>query len=192
MAEIEPIDIQVTKLVGRLSAINSKEIPAAQAWVLNRSLSVGTTALSRLLSQQLKVPVRKVKKRLYQQKAKPFNLRARLRVYSRGIPAIELPGIRDKGRYKKGRRGRAGTGVSARGGHSWGDAFIAKGSGGKKHVFYRTRSSAVSAESLDVYRVAIKQKAEQQAPRVLQNEMQQNYGPRLRKELSRRIDKYKA
>jgi hypothetical protein len=214
MAEIEPIDIQVTKLVGKLSAITEREIPAAQARALNRTLDSGVTQLSRILGQQLKLPVRKVKRRLFKDRARPSRLRAKVRVYNRGVAAIDLPGVRDKGRYKKGKRGRVGSGVSARGGHSWGDAFIAKGRGGKKHVFWQVTAKRTHRKNsaghrvantytkgkrigqrraaLDVIHIAIKQDVEQIAPRVLQNEMRTHYGQRLKRELQYRIDKYKA
>lgn len=188
MADLRPIDVQVASLINKLHDISTKEFPRAQARVLNRTLDAGTTAAVRQASKALSVQQKLIRKRVYKKRARPNRLKASVRMYHRGVAAINLTGVRDKGRYRTGKRGRVGSGVSARGGYGWSGAFIAKGSGGKQHVFERDpRTGKIDAIHIDVRR-----EFENAINPALRREMNVNYARRLRADLEHRLNRYRA
>lgn len=181
---IKSLERQVPDVVRKLNKIFTTEIPLAEARALNRTLDAGTTKLRRYISRAKKIPVRKVGSRLEKRRARASHLEAFLNVDLQGVAAIKLPNVKDKGRYRDGHRGRVGTGVSARG-HRWSNAFVAAGSGGKRHVFRRKAN-----KSLEAIRISIKEEAEEKAEPILQSELIQNYALRLNKEMKYRLGKY--
>lgn len=188
MADLRPIDVQVASLINKLHDIGKKELPAAQARVLNRTLDAGTTAAIKQASQALSVQQKLIRKRAFKKRAKPNRLKASVRMYHRGVAAINLTSVRDKGRYRTGRRGRVGSGVSARGGYGWAGGFIATGSGGKQHVFERdSRTGKIDAIHIDVRR-----EFENAINPALRREMNVNYARRLRAELEYRLSRYRV
>ncbi|SEG14728.1 phage tail protein [Marinobacterium lutimaris] len=187
LSNLPPIDVQVAQLIGRLSVIKDREIPQAQASALNRTLAVGRTLVSRAIAQQLKLPQRRVNRRLYIRRANNRELSGNLRVYHKGLPAIELPSVRDKGKYLQGRRGKVGSGVSARGGYRYPKGWIGKAPNGREQVFMRGADGGVIVPRID-----LKPTAEKLTASTLESEFKRNYGPRLRADLQYRINKYRA
>lgn len=177
----------------KLEKIRASEIPAAHARALNRTATAGRTQVSREIANSIKLPQRKVRDRMFITRATTRKLRSKIRVYSRGIPAISLPGVRDKGRYKRGVRGRVGTGVSARRGHQFPGAWIATAPDGSKQVFERTLPNIYTGQTaVDVIRIPVHQEAAKITPRILKTEMRTNYSRRYLAELEYRINKYRA
>lgn len=188
MVDIRPIDVQIADLINRLHDISAKELPRAQARILNRTLDAGTTDAVKQTSAALGVQQKLIRNRVYKKRAKPNRLRARVRIYHKGVAAINLGGVRDKGRYRKGRRGRIGSGVSARGGHGWSGAFIATGSGDRRHVFERDPSTG----TLDAVHINVRHEFDKRIRPSIQREMNVNYARRLRAELGYRLTRYQA
>lgn len=187
------ISVYARSVQQKLEQIKATEIPAAHVRALNRTATSGRAQVARQIASAIKLPQRKVKGRMFIRKAKPRDLVANIRVYSRGLTAISLPGVRDKGRYKKGVRGRVGTGVSARGGHQFPGAWIGKAPKGGKQVFWRNLPNIYTKkQSIGVARVEIERDARKITPRVLRLEMKNNYSRRYLAELEYRLNKHRA
>lgn len=129
-----PLDRQVTELVKRLKAFNEKAVPLAFASGANRAAGQARTQIIKGVAGAVLVPQNLIRKRVYVHKATRNDLVAKVISYYGGINMIRL-NPRDTGRYKKGRRGRVGRGVHARGGHSSDFGWIGKGKGGNRLVF---------------------------------------------------------
>lgn len=188
MADLRPIDVQIASLINKLHDISRKELPRAQARALNRTLDAGTTAAIRQVSRAEAVQQKLVRGRTFKKRANVNRLVASVRMYHRGVPAIYLTGVRDKGRYRKGRRGKVGSGVSARGGHGWAGGFIATGKGGKRHVF----ESDSKGRNLEVIKIDVRTAFNNAINPALRREMNTNYARRLRAELDYRLTRYRA
>ncbi|WP_417534203.1 phage tail protein [Marinobacterium stanieri] len=195
MAQIKPIEKQVDELVKKLSIIKEKEIDRGVARALNRTLRAGRTEAAKEIRQRTKLPSAIIKKRMYERKATSKKQSAFLYLYYRGVAAISLPGVRDTGRYVKGRRGRQGRGVRARGGFHYRDSWItdSKTKSGLQ-VFTETIAKPGSDKKyeLEVERVELRPHFDEIGQRVLDRQMQNHFPQRLRAELNYRLNKYKA
>lgn len=188
----KPIEQQVAELTNKLNRIKSMEVPRAVSSALNKTAGVSKTRTVRGVAKSIGLPQKHVRKRVYIARSKPGTLRVRLRSYYRAVNAIFLPGIRDTGKYKKGHRGRVGSGVKARGGWHWEEAFIAKGKGGKKSVFYRTQRNAGAKDTLKAIRIDIEKEVNAIAPKAAERELRQNFPMRLKRDLAYRLQKYEV
>jgi len=128
MAEIKPIEKQVDELVRKLSVIKDREIDYGVARSLNRTLRAGRTEVAKEVRAKTKLPSKLIKSRMYEKRASAGDQTAALRMYTRPVPAISLPNVRDTGRLLRDKRGRfagrKGRGVRARGGFHYPDRPI--------------------------------------------------------------------
>jgi len=184
---------QVNQLSRKLRRIKTAVIDAGAARVINRTLRSSRTAIAKDVRTALKLPSKIVKTRIYERKTDKDDLQGLIEMYARPISAINLPGVKDTGRYvrtKAGRwKGRVGKGVKARGGHHFPDSWIGKGSGGKKHVFTRATGKTKDT-ALQVEKVDIDDHFAQVGFDLIQQEVDQHFEKRLTAEINYRLEKY--
>jgi len=194
MAEIKPIEKQVDELVRKLSVIKDREIDYAVARSLNRTLRAGRTEVAKEVRAKTKLPSKLIKSRMYEKRASAGDQTAALRMYTRPVPAISLPNVRDTGRLLRDKRGRfagrKGRGVRARGGFHYPDSWIGRGKNGTRQVFSQATSTPFNASPLKVEREDIYHPFESVANRILQRQMRENFASRLQAELKYRLSKY--
>jgi len=108
----------------------------AAATAMNRGLKKSRTWAKRDIAQQANIsPQKIISNRLRVKRASKSRLNGALRILTGPIPAIKL-GARDTRRKTKSGK-RTGSGVRARGGRSWRNAFIETGLGGHEMVLVR-------------------------------------------------------
>jgi len=184
MAQNDSIERQVDQLVRKLSRIKEKEIDYAVARALNRTLRAGRTEIAKEIRERTKLPAKIIKTRMYEGKATAKEQAAFLHMYGRPVTAIRLPGIKDTGRYVRGRRGRKGKGVRARDGFRYPGGWIAVSSKNARQQVFSRGEAGVTVEREKMFH-----HFDEVGKRILQRQMRDNFPKRLKAELAYRLSK---
>lgn len=182
------LDRQITEMVRKLNEIRATEVPQAFATGLNKAGTQASTQIVRGIAADLALQQKLIRKRVYLKRATRNRLEARIRSFYRGINLIDLK-PRDTGKYKKGVRGRVGSGVRARGGHHYYGGWIAKSPRGQRLAFERGFKRG-GKTPIDVLRIPIKAEVDRIAPRATRQVIDAKLPQLIAHELQFRIRKH--
>lgn len=175
---------QVADLTTALARVSRQDVPAAAASTMNKVLPRVRSRVVKGVSTLTRVKQKLIRERVYYRRSSPKRINTSLRVYTRGINAINL-NPRDTG--KGGWKNRRGKGVRARGGFHFPNAFVAKDRNRRPQVFQRTGRKTGHYHHVDVVRVPILDEVEEIAPKVARRVVNGQYQQLFSHELNRRL-----
>ena len=151
--------LNVEQLIGALKEIRQKEVVGAARSAIDQSMTEYVNRTRNDIILQLKavqqpVPARLLRARYRRTRTTMSRLSSRVDIGTMPFNPIRFPGIKDSGRYQRGRRGRVGQGVRARGGFRLHESFIAKAPNSGMDLVW-TRDSTRGAYPIKVERIPI-------------------------------------
>ncbi len=182
------LDRQIAHMLKALNDIRANEVPQAFATALNKGAAQAGTITVKTVAGAVRVTQKFIRKRVYVRKANRNKLVSQVRSYYHGINLMDLK-PRDTGSYKKGRRGRVGRGVRARGGRHYQGAWIAKSQRGKELVFERGFGKRKKT-AINVISIPIRDEIDKYAPAAAEQIMKNKLPQLVARELQYRISKY--
>lgn len=183
MAETLRLDVRgdMRAVQQHLRYVDKDVIPKAAAYALNRTGRTATRLAISRIAGALRLPAKLLRERLRARKARWVSLTYTItfKRATAGIPWIKL-----NAREQKTKRG-VGRGVGASGGRRDPHAFIARGTGGRTHVFYR---KGPNARPIDVRKQPLQPIADETFDWAINVEGRGLFGKLFAREAQRRTD----
>lgn len=178
------LDKDVARLTKKLDRIAKIETARAHASAINKLSNQVKTAVSSLVSKETRIPVRTIKRRVYNKRATAANGVAKIYLYAKPIPGIDARASRTNKGWKVAGQFRPRS-------------FLAKmPNQSRHHIFQRDgrgpvlRPNGKRKEKFDMVRVNISDPVARIGMAVIEFKMRKDYPKLLKHELNARLQGY--